>query len=190
MRTVRVTGSGAECDEPSAADIEMADLCAPGSLCVRNHSNVQSGLEQLIEAFVNYAPSEQAFCRKVCRPFKAAGEASDCGADEACLPVLPSQDLNTAAGVCFPKAAGVDAEFDLCDGADAGKMCRDGSVCQRSLETPTDGSNMCVETGSCLQFCDYATQRGCLTGQRCVVNGGVGNRQLIFGVYGICQDET
>jgi hypothetical protein len=169
---------------------DLADTCAPGSLCVRNHGNIQSGLEQLIEAFVNYDASEQAFCRKVCRPFKAAGEASDCAADEACMPVLPSQDLNTAAGICFPKAAGIDAAFDVCDGADAGKMCRDGSVCQRSLDEPSDDSNMCVETGSCLQFCDYATQRGCLTGQRCVVNGGVGNRQLIFGVYGICQDET
>jgi hypothetical protein len=180
------TAVGASC----VVDGDLSDACAPGSLCVRNHSNVQSGLEQLIEAFVNFAPMEEAFCRKVCRPFKGAGEASDCGADEACLPVLPSQDLNTAAGVCFPKAAGVDAKFELCDGDDAGKMCRDGGVCQKSFETPVGGGDMCTQEGSCIQFCDYATQRGCLPGQRCVVNGGVGNRQLIFGVYGICQDEN
>lgn len=189
--------SGAACSGMLATDLDLSNSCAPGNLCVRelgfnpNSEVFEFGLTSFINAFTGVSGLDAAACHKVCRPFKAAGEASDCPADEACMPILPTQDLNTQAGVCYPKAQVTNEAEQLCNPEDGGKMCRDGSICQRSPEEPTDANGtMCTQQGSCLQFCDYTTQRGCLPGQRCVTNGGVGNRQLIFGVYGICQDEN
>lgn len=187
-----VTAIGETCfTNNSGNDASLpANPCAEGALCVRNvPANIRdSGFEQFFEAFVALNDGENATCRQLCRPFRADGQ-SDCPSDFACMPILPTQNFTTKAGVCMPKIGQQLAE-EQCAFEDLGKMCADGAVCTQSGAEDIDRDTLlCSTENSCLRFCDPVAKVGCLPTQRCTdQSGGDGSRQLFLGAFGICRD--
>lgn len=170
---------GSQC---AGGDADLSLDCAAGSLCVRNVAHPEAGLTAYINAFFDTEANETATCRALCRPFLPIGE-SDCPEDFGCMPIMPTQDLTRDVGVCMPKTTVVG---DDC--AELGKMCADGAICQENNRVYDTSLNQCVQSGTCLRFCDPTTKLGCMEGQRCRELGSQDQRSLVFGVFGLCED--
>lgn len=160
-------GLGEDCGSP----IEQS--CAPGLVCAQNGRDLNG---VIFDPFSDLEPGETATCRQLCEPF--SGEDSGCGEGFACSPITPAGE-STVLGHCVERTEFRIPSLADCPAEDIGKMCDQNSFCIPA------SSNMCMEErGQCLQFCDYATGRGCTGGTRCV-EGFVGGPLL--GVFGLCQ---
>ena len=164
--------------------------CGPGALCARDMKLPLQGLDRLTQAFTTATGYEERVCTQLCRPFLAAGQ-NDCAEGFACSPVLPTQDLQTVAGICQPMVSkvGTDDDLDGCPGDEIGKMCGNAAYCSTGNITEKPEEGICEATGSCLFLCDPATNIGCGPGKECRTNGSVDFPSFILGAYGICVDS-
>lgn len=178
----QASGTIAVGEQCAGGDESLSDSCAAGSLCVRNVGHPEAGLTAYINAFFGTEPNETATCRDLCRPFLPQGQ-SDCGPDFGCMPIMPTQDIVRDVGVCMPKT---QVTGDDC--TDIGQMCGDGAICTENNRTYDTSLNVCIQTGTCLRFCDPTTKLGCGQGQRCRELGSQDSRSLVFGVFGLCED--
>ena len=159
-------GLGDACGDPRVQN------CQPGLVCAQNGRDL-GGV--LFDPFGAPIQGREATCREICTPFV---ENTGCGDGFACSPITPDGE-STTLGHCVEAMKTPIASLSDCDASEIGLMCDDNSYCIPA------SSNQCVaERGQCLQFCDFATGRGCTAGTRCI-EGFVGGPLL--GVFGLCQ---
>ena len=169
--------------------------CAAGSLCTRDILVPDSAFQRVIDSFLTSLDRETNVCRQVCRPFLPPGQ-SDCPADYACNPLLPTQELQTVNGVCLPKISDEDLAAvrtedrpDACPADRTGDLCGNGAFCGSNGSIPDTDSMTCSTTASCTYLCDPATLTGCPADMVCETLGSVDNPGLFIGAFGICRDE-
>lgn len=166
--------------------------CEAGSLCTRDILVPDSGFQPLLESFLSTLGGEVGSCRQICRPFLPWGE-SDCPDGYACNPLMPTQEVNTNAGICLPTVSqvGSDTDPEFCPGDEVGRLCGDAAFCVTESTNEDNGNDLtCDRTANCFYLCDPASGAGCPPDKECANLGSTDVPSYFVGVYGICRDRT